>query len=650
MTSKARARISLISGALLVLALVAWGIAQWVDEPALSAVSGWAFATGDIPIVSWRSLQMVSLLGAALTAGWPIAKTAFQALRYKTFSIDLLVTIAVTGALVIGELVEAGVVAFLFVFGSWIEARSMERTRRSVSDLIDMAPQEADVIRDGETVTVPASGVKVGEHVVVRTGSRVPVDGTVVDGRGHIDESTITGEPVPALKDDSDSVFSGTIVTDGFLTIRAEHVGSDTAFSRIIELVEDAQDSKSSTQRFLDRFSRWYTPTIIVLAVVAFLVTFDAHFALTFLVIACPGALVISTPVSMVAGIGNGARHGVLLKRGDAVERLTAVDTLVVDKTGTLTHGRPTVVEVVGISSDAHEVLRLAAAVETASEHPLGTAVVKATAEVSLSPVSDVRVHAGSGISGTVEGTEVAVGSRRLVNEYCVTLGSWEKKAQELETAGATVFFVIVAGKLAGMIAVADTIRPEAKALSQLHEWGIRDIVMLTGDNPRTATAVARELGIDQVEAELLPEHKVDAVQELTAQGRKVAMIGDGINDAPAIAAAHVGIAMGTGTDVSIDTADVVLAGGRFDQLVHARQLVQATVRNVRQNTFIALATVVALLVGVVAGAVFMSVGILVHEASVLVVVLNAVRLVRFKAKIRKLDADQGEKSTVELN
>lgn len=641
MTAKVRARISLISGVLLVVAFLSWAAAQITAEPPLADHGGWAFATGTIPLLSWRSLQMVSLLAAAIIAGYPIARTAFQALRYRAFSIDLLVTIAVIGALIIGEFVEAGVVAFLFVFGSWIEARSLERTRRSVSDLIDMAPEEAEVIRDGAAVTVPASSVEVGESVVVRTGSRVPVDGTVVDGRGHIDESTITGEPVPAAKSVGDTVFSGTMTSDGFLTIRADRVGDDTAFSRIIELVEDAQDAKSSAQRFLDRFSRWYTPTIIVLAVIAFAVTLDAHFALTFLVIACPGALVISTPVSMVAGIGNGARHGVLLKGGDAVERLAAVDTLVVDKTGTLTHGTPKVVDVIGLSTDSDRVLSLAAAVESASEHPLGTAVVEAarTHEVPLSAVSDIEVHAGSGISGIVEGTRVSVGSRRLVAESGLELGEASAQAENLETSGATVFFVIIAGELAGMIAVADTIRPEAKDIAQLHSWGIRDIIMLTGDNPRTAAAVARELGIDEVKAELLPEDKVTAVRELTAEGRKVAMVGDGINDAPAIAASHVGIAMGTGTDVSIDTADVVLAGARFDQLVHARQLAQATMRNVRQNTVIAISTVVALLIGVIVGAVFMSVGMLVHEASVIIVVLNAVRLTRFKARRREKTA-----------
>lgn len=641
MTSTQRARISLISGLLILAALGAWLLAQATGQPPRPDHAGWSYLIQPETLFSFRGAQYVLLLAAAIIAGRPIAKSALQALRYRAFSIDLLVTIAVTGALVIGEFVEASVVAFLFVFGSWLEARTLERTRRSVGDLIDMAPEEAEVIRGGKSLTIAADEVELGDRVIVRVGGRVPVDGTVVEGSGHLDEATITGEPLPAQKTAGDAVYSGTMLTDGFVTIEAERVGDDTAFSRIIELVEDAQDSKSSAQRFLDRFSRWYTPAIIVGAALAYLITLDLHFALTFLVIACPGALVISTPVSMVAGIGNGARHGVLLKGGDAVERLAQADTLVVDKTGTLTHGLPVVTTVEAAESAetrTEELLSLAASLETASEHPLGRAVVEAARaqHLELHEPYDVAVHAGSGISGTVGTHRVAVGSRRLVDEYGQTLSAAEERAAELESSGATVFFVLIDEQFAGLIAVADTIRPEARSISELHHWGISKIIMLTGDNPRTAAAVAHELGIDDVRAELLPEDKVTAVEELTASGRKVAMIGDGINDAPAIAASHVGIAMGTGTDVSIETADVVLAGGRFDQLVQARQLARATMANVQQNTIIALGTVAALLIGVIAGAVFMSLGMLVHEASVLVVILNAVRLVRFRAQKRQ--------------
>lgn len=622
MHARTRARISAVSGTLLVIALGAWAAARTTGSPA------------------WSALQDGALVIAAIIAGAPIARSALAALRHRAFSIDLLVTIAVSGALIIGEFVEAGVVAFLFVFGSWLEARTLERTRGAIRDMVDMEPRTAEVLRDGATVTVPVDQVGVGEHVVVRTGSQIPVDGDVVSGSGHVDESAITGEPVPARKDLGDSAFSGTSLTDGFLTVRAQRVGADTTFSRIIELVEDAQDSASSTQRFLDRFAAWYTPAIIVSAVIVLLLTRDLHFALTFLVIACPGALVISTPVSMVAGIGNGARHGVLLKGGDAVERLAAVDTLVVDKTGTLTHGRPELTVVRAVDGDDTGMLALAAGLEQASEHPLGRAVVEAATArgLVLAEPADVTVHAGSGISGLVDGERVAVGSPRLLADLGAGLEpALAEQAAELERGGATVFFVARGPRgsaaVLGMIAVADTVRPEAASLRTVHHLGIDRVVMLTGDNARTAGAVGEALGIDEVRAELLPEQKVDAVRELTATGRRVAMIGDGINDAPAIASAHVGIAMGTGSDASIDAADVVLVGSRFDQLLHARRLARATVANVRQNTAIALVTVIGLLLGVLGGAVFMSLGMLIHEGSVLLVVLNAMRLIRFRTE-----------------
>lgn len=636
MTAKTRARISLISGVLILLAWVAWWMAQWTGEPPRPQHGGWAFIFEQPDLLTWRSLQYALLFVATVIAAWPIAVSAFKALRWRAFSIDLLVTIAVTGALIIGELVESSVVAFLFVFGSWLEARTLERTRRSISELIDMVPDEAHVVRDGEVVLVPAGEVREGELVQVRTGGRLPVDGVVASGVGFVDEATITGEPIPAEKAEGDSVFSGTVLTDGFMTVRATKVGSDTAFSRIIELVEDAQDSKSGAQRFLDRFARWYTPTIVVLALLALIVTRDIHFALTFLVIACPGALVISTPVSMTAGIGNGARNGVLLKGGDAVERLAAVDTLVVDKTGTLTYGQPRVSDVFAADeNDEAAVLRMAGSLELASEHPLGRAVVARARERGLELVepTDVRVHVGSGLSGRVDVSDVGVGSMCLAEELGVDVTGVRERVEDLERGGATVFFVMVDAVLSGVIAVKDVIREDAREIAGLHDLGIAEIVMLTGDNPRTARVVADELGIDEVRAQLLPEDKVAAVEDLKARGRKVAMIGDGVNDAPAIAIADVGIAMGTGTDISIETADVVLAGGSFTQLLHARRLARATVRNVRQNTVIAVATVVALLIGVLAGTVLMSVGMLVHEVSVVVVVLNALRLTGFKGR-----------------
>lgn len=583
----------------------------------------------------------IALFSAAIIAGVPTAIRAFQALRAKAFSIDLLVTIAVVGALIIGEYVEAAVVAFLFVFGAWLEARTLEKTRRSLRDLINLAPQEAQVLRDGEKITVAADDIVPGDRVLVHSGGTIAVDGTIAFGQAHVNQATITGEPLPVSREVGDSVFSGTILDSGYLEILADKVGEETTFSRIIELVEEAQETKTKTQRFLDRFANIYTPAIVVMAVGVFLVTRDVEFALTFLVIACPGALVISTPVSMVAGLGNGARHGVLMKGGDALERLSKIDTIVFDKTGTLTQGKPAVTEIAAITGDEDRMLQLAAGLEVASEHPLGRTIVAEATARGLSATdspNNVEVIKGGGIRGQVDGQLVAIGSRRVLTSEGVQLPEDAAEyAETSERAGNTVVFVAINGELAGIISIADQIRPDAAAaIADLRSAGVKRFVMLTGDNRHTAELVGAQLGIDEVRAELLPHDKVAAVTELKAAGHRVAMIGDGINDAPAIATADVGIAMGAGTDVSIDTADVILMSNRFDQLLHAYSLAKATVRNMKQNTIIALGTVVVLLAGVLAQQVFMATGMLIHEVSVIVVILNAVRLVRYGSRSQR--------------
>lgn len=605
----------------------------------IAAVSGaMLLAALGLHLADFELAREITLFIAAVVAGVPTAIRALQSLRAKAFSIDLLVTIAVVGALIIGERVEAAVVSFLFVFGAWLEVRTLEKTRRSLRDLIDLAPQQAQVLRDGETVTVPVEEIVLGDRVLVHSGGTIPVDGTIRFGQAHVNEATITGESMPASRSIGDTVYSGTMIDNGYLEISADRVGDDTTFAQIIELIEEAQETKTKTQRFLDRFANIYTPTIVVLAVLVFAVTRDVEFALTFLVIACPGALVISTPVSLVAGLGNGARHGVLMKGGDALERLSKIDTIVFDKTGTLTRGMPEVTEIKTLTGDESRMLRLAAGLEVASEHPLGRTIVAAAEhrglEVDHSP-EQVEVIKGGGISGMVDGHRVVVGSRRVLIDAGASLPEdTAQYAEERERAGSTVVLVVLDGSVAGIISIADQVRPEvAAAIAALRTGGVKRFVMLTGDNRHTAQLVAAELGIDEVRAELLPLDKVHAVTELKASGHRVAMIGDGINDAPAIMTADVGIAMGAGTDISIQTADVILISNRFDQLVHAYSLARATVRNMKQNTVIAIGTVVVLLAGVLAQQVFMASGMLVHEASVLIVILNAVRLVRYKSR-----------------
>ena len=593
-----------VSGALLLVAFVAW-------------------------LTDASLVQNIALIIASVIAGIPIAKKALSALRYRAFSIDLLVTIAVVGALIIGEYVESGVVAFLFLFGNYLEERSLERTRSSIRDLVDSAPATARMIVDGVEVEVDVDDINEGDIVIVKAGDSVPVDGTIVEGAGHLAQAAITGEPVPVERTQGDEVFAGTTLENGFLRVEASKVGDDTTFARIIELVEDAQDAKAPRQRFLDKFASIYTPAVIVAAIIFGIAMQSVELGLTFLVIACPGALVIATPVAIVAGIGNGAKRGVILKGGDAVERLAKVDTIVLDKTGTLTQGRPVVTNVVATEGSEEELLRLAASLELASEHPLARAVISAgrDRELELAQPEDVEVLRGVGLTGRVEGREITVGSFRALEGRDLPTGLVEE-SQNFESEGATVSFVLADDALLGYLVIADDLRPGvAEAMAALHRGGIKKLVMLTGDNPRAAKAIAARAGIDEVHAQLLPEDKVTHVQRLVDEGANVAMVGDGLNDAPALATANVGIAMGAGTDVSIETADVVLAGNRLDQLVHAHRLAKRTMSIMTQNTAIALLTVALLLTGVLIGTVGMSIGMLVHEASVLAVILNALRL-----------------------
>ncbi|HHT40849.1 MAG TPA: cadmium-translocating P-type ATPase [Actinomyces sp.] len=588
-----------------------------------------AWATGFSVAQAWI------LIAASVVAGAPIAYRALMALRYRTFSIDLLVTIAVIGALIIGEYVESAVVAFLFLFGAYLEQRSLERTRTSIRELVEATPSRALLLQDGNEVEVDVDEITEGDIVLVKTGDSLPVDGSIIEGEGHVQQAAITGEPVPVRRSVGDEVFAGTTLENGYLKVRASKVGDDTTYAQIIELVEDAQDAKAPRQQFLDRFAAVYTPLIIVAAVVFGLVTQNVELALTFLVIACPGALVIATPVAIVAGIGNGAKRGVIFKGGDAVERLAKVDTIVLDKTGTLTQGAPQLTGVTSLSGSEDNLLRLAASLEQASEHPLARAIVAAaqSRNLTLSDPEQVEITRGVGISGLVNGKTVTIGSSRSLDGMSVSDSLiWEAAAAE--SSGATVSYVVADGQILGYVTIADQLRAGAKeAIASLHRGGIDRVVLLTGDNPRAASHVANIAGIDEFHAQLLPEDKVDHVQLLIDEGANVAMVGDGLNDAPALASADVGIAMGAGTDVSVETADVVLAGNRLDQLAHAQRLARKTVRLMTQNTVIALGTVALLLLGVVFERVGMSIGMLVHEASVLAVILNALRLTRWEPK-----------------
>lgn len=595
-------------------------------------------------LLKWTDVQGFSnafLIIATLIAMMPIALKAWQSLVLKVFSIELLVTLAVIGALYIHEYTESAVVTFLFLFGSYLEARTLKITRNSISKLVDMAPQDANRLRDGEIEKVDIDDINIGDTVVVYSGGTVPVDGYIIKGKAHIIEASITGESHPVSKKENDKVYSSTIIDTGYIEVFTEKVDEDTTFAKIIELVEEAQDARSPAEKFLNRFAKWYTPSIAILSLIVWLITRDLHLAITFLVIACPGALVIGAPVANVAGIGNGAKNGVLIKGGEVIDALSKVDTLVFDKTGTLTKGRP---EVTSVKFDTthfteQEILSLVGQIEMTSEHHLGKAVVeyvKARVAFDQSEMITTKTVKGQGIKGEIHHHTVLIGNRKLMQTHHITIQEqYEQQAKQLETSGNTVTFIAIDNTFTGIIAIADAIRSDAvEALQTMRDNGIKEIIMLTGDNARTAHTVSQQLSLDTYQAEMMPDDKLKHIQLLQQQGKKVAMAGDGINDAPAIAIADVGLAMGKGgTDISMETADLVLMNDSLTQYAHAINLARITMRILKQNIAIALITVILLLIGIIMGGVNLAIGMFAHEVSVLLVILNAMRLIQFKSK-----------------
>ncbi|OAZ75775.1 Cadmium-exporting ATPase [Lactiplantibacillus plantarum] len=583
----------------------------------------------------------VILAVASIIAVIPIAVRAWSALRNKVFSIELLVSIAVIGAFIIGEFNESAIVTFLFLFGSYLESKTLQKTRTAIKGLTDMSPTTATLVTDDGTEEVDVDDVDEGDVVLVKTGSQVPVDGIVVEGNGYLNEASITGEARQINKQLKDSVYSGTMVENGYLKIKATQVGDDTTFAKIIELVEEAQDTKSKAEKFIDRFAQYYTPAVLVLAVLVFTFSRDFRLAITVLVLGCPGALVIGAPVSNVAGIGNGAKRGILIKGGEVVDTFAKVDTLVFDKTGTLTEGNTAVTTMHTYTNNADNQLALAAAIEGVSDHPLGQAIVSYADQKSagVSPVlDDTETVKGQGICAQVGQQEVVIGNQKMLTAHNIKLNPTQlKDLNGLQAGGQSTVIMAVDGQVQLIFGIADTIRPGVKdSLAALKAQGIKKLVMLTGDNELTAQAVANELNLDEVHANLLPEEKVEYVKKLKAAGNTVAFIGDGINDSPSIANADIGIAMGSGTDVAIDTSDVVLMQSSFPALVHAHGLAKKTVLNTRENIFIAIATVAFLLIGLIFGYIYMASGMFVHEASILVVIFNAMRLINFQTKFDK--------------
>ena len=495
----------------------------------------------------------------------------------------------------------AAAIVTLVLLGQVLELRARSRTGAAIRALLDLSPKTARILRDGTEQDVPLDQVRPGDRLRVRPGEKVPVDGAVLEGTSTVDESMITGESMPVTKEPGSRVIGATMNTTGSFLMRAERVGSETLLARIVQMVSQAQRSRAPIQRLADRVAAWFVPAVIAIAALTFIVwaLFGpeprlAHAlvnAVAVLIIACPCALGLATPMAIMVGTGRGARAGVLIKNAEALEILEKVNTLVFDKTGTLTEGKPTVESVIAASGgNETELVRLVASLEQGSEHPLASAIVAAAREnnIPLAGVSDFQSHPGLGIGGKVDGRTVSAGNEKFFQQKSISFDAFAQPAGNLRHNGQTVVFVALDGRPAGLIGIADPIKPStAQALRNLKAAGLR-IVMLTGDSRGTAEAVARKLGIDNFEAEILPEKKSEVVRRLQREGRTVAMAGDGINDAPALAQADVGIAMGTGTDVAMESAGVTLVKGDLAGIVRARKLSQATMRNIRQNLFFA--------------------------------------------------------------
>jgi Cu+-exporting ATPase len=584
-----------------------FGAHNWVD-PKLSNYIQFALAT---PVVLW--------------AGWPFFVRGWQSLVTRNLNMFTLIamgtgvaytySLAATfvphifpeafrghGGTPASYFEAASVITVLVLMGQVLELRAREATSGAIRALLDLAPKTARRVKDdGSDEDVALDLVHAGDRLRVRPGDKVPVDGAVLEGRSAVDESMVTGESMPVTKEKDSRVIGGTINTSGSFVMRAEKVGRDTLLSQIVQMVARAQRSRAPIQRLADQVSAWFVPAVIMTAIIAFMAwaafgpeprfAFGLVAAVSVLIIACPCALGLATPMSIMVGVGRGAQAGVLIKNAEALERMEKVDTLVIDKTGTLTEGKPKVVRVLPASGfDEAQILQLAASIERGSEHPLAAAIVAAASErkIALSEAKNFDAPAGKGVTGAVEDNTLALGNARFLGELGIDASPLASEAERLRSDGATAIFLAVNGKTAGVIAIADPVKTTTPdALKALTAARIR-VVMLTGDNRTTAQAVARRLGIAEVEAEVLPDQKSAVVEKLRREGRTVAMAGDGVNDAPALAAAEVGIAMGTGADVAIESAGITLLKGDLTDIVKARALSAAVMRNIRQNLFFA--------------------------------------------------------------
>ena len=594
-----------------------------------------------------KSIEIANytMLTAGIIGVLPIAIQAYQSLRVKVISIDILVTLAVLGAFIIENYEEAAIVSFLFLFGNILEQRTLSKTRSAIKDLVAMAPQSALKLNvNGTYDEVMIEDVEVNDILLVKTGAKVPVDGIVMNGTGYINQASITGESILITKTKDSYVYAGTILENGTLQIKTDKVGEDTTFGKIIELVEEAQDSKTAAERFIDQFAKWYTPAVlflgIIVGLIVGLVTKDwqggLNIGVTILVLGCPGALVIGVPVSNVAGIGNGAKHGILFKGSEVINTLSKIDTFVFDKTGTLTVGNPVVADKVYYQDITRDVLGYISAVEKETDHPLAKAMIAfAGDDIPIFTVTHNYVDKGLGIKATVDNHEILMGNLGMMKKANIIVNPTVlNDIKKFASLGNTVVIIAIDQVIVGILGIRDQIRPEVRDnLDWIKRLGIKNLIVLSGDNQGTVDKVAKELGLTEAYGYMLPEDKAKFVEKLKKNGRKVAFVGDGVNDSPSLALADIGIAMGSGTDVAIETSDVVLMNSDFKKLPHALALAKTTVRNMKQNIVIAILVVLVLLTFLAFPWMNMAIGMLVHEASILVVIINGMRLINFQLK-----------------
>ncbi len=580
---------------------------------------------------------------STLAGAWYIAPRAYRAARNLTLDMNFLMMVSAVGASVIGEWAEGASVVFLFSLAQVLETYSMDRARNAIKALMDLSPTEATVRRDGEEMTIPAADVAVGEIIVIRPGQKIPLDGKVVAGRSAVNQAPITGESLPVGKEPGSEVFAGSINEQGLLEVRVTKLVADTTLARIIHAVEEAQASRAPSQSFVDRFSRIYTPAVVAFAVLVLLLPPLLGFgpwsvwfyrALAMLVIACPCALVISTPVSLVSGLAGAARSGILIKGGLHLENAGKITAMAFDKTGTLTYGRPAVTDVMSLGSiEDAEILRLAASIEQGSEHPLARAILeKAKADgLPLAPAADFEALVGRGVRARIQGGDYYLGNERLCLERGVCTPQSEEALDRFAREGKTAVLLASANEPLGIIAIADIVRPEARqSIEALRSIGIRHVIMLTGDNAGTARAVGERLGIEDVRAELLPEGKVGVIRELEERGERVAFVGDGVNDAPALARATLGLAMGAaGTDVALETADIALMADDLSKLPLAIGLSRRTLRIIKVNILFSLAIKAVFIVMALTGLATLWMAVAADMGASLVVVANGLRALR---------------------